>query len=530
MTEQAELRISARSSPTARARAQWRGNWLSLVTKLTIGRVLIVTLIAAAFAVATREVVETDMGWHLKTGQLIVETGHVPQNDLYSFSARGERWIPHEWLTEVIAYLLYRAGGFGAIALAFAVVMIGPIPFVLRLLARRGVTGPGAVMLTALGVTCASALWGARAHVISVLFATIFYFVLERWWARPSRLVYFLPAMMVLWVNLHGGFPIGNLLIGLYLAAAVAERLGLVVGDRRRPLRQLVIALALSMVAGGVSPHGFAALVLPFEVLTSSIQRTYVVDWFSPNFHEMRFLPLLVLLLLPVILVGIGSYRLALTDALILVVFAALSLQSNRHSTYYAFLCLPAIGAAGCAATAALRQAPLWQWLAARQSQTTQREVGGLVPVALNWLLILIVLVVLTPRIASVMSSAANAEAQARFFPVAAVSYLRSQGFDGRLFNAHGWGGYLIWIGYPSNGVFFDSRGDLYDAVGLSPDYLRVHFGRSGWQEVLDRFAIDAVLMPPSTGAAAVLSVARSEWRQVYADDVAVIFVRQRSP
>ena len=54
----------------------------------------------------------SDFWWLLATGRYIVQTGHLPTQDVFTYTQAGHPWIAHEWLWEVIAYEVYRAGGY----------------------------------------------------------------------------------------------------------------------------------------------------------------------------------------------------------------------------------------------------------------------------------------------------------------------------------------------------------------------------------------------------------------------------------
>jgi hypothetical protein len=108
-------------------------------------------------------------------------------------------------------------------------------------------------------------------------------------------------------------------------------------------------------------------------------------------------------------------------------------------------------------------------------------------------------------------------------FPVAAVDFLEESGLDeSNIYNHYEWGGYLIWRRIP---VFIDGRTELYgNEFFLS--YLQAFEARQNWQEPLDAYEVDTVVMPRNSALATVLTVS-SDWEVVYLDDQARIFQRQ---
>jgi hypothetical protein len=108
--------------------------------------------------------------------------------------------------------------------------------------------------------------------------------------------------------------------------------------------------------------------------------------------------------------------------------------------------------------------------------------------------------------------------------PVAAVEFIRSHSLQGNMLNEYVWGGYLIWA-LPENKVFIDGRTDIYDWTGVLAEYLRWYTIREDPRLLLDRYRIDFCLLNRAAPQARVLPLL-PEWKQVYQDDLAVIFER----
>jgi hypothetical protein len=122
----------------------------------------------------------------------------------------------------------------------------------------------------------------------------------------------------------------------------------------------------------------------------------------------------------------------------------------------------------------------------------------------------------------------ANTDLQRRVnanFPVGAVQYLREHPAPSPMFNTYGFGGYLIWSDYK---VFVDGRADPYERGGSLSDYFHIAWLKPGALSVLRAYGIQSCLLDRREPLATVLS-ALPDWRQVYADDVAVLFVRRNT-
>ena len=138
----------------------------------------------------------------------------------------------------------------------------------------------------------------------------------------------------------------------------------------------------------------------------------------------------------------------------------------------------------------------------------------------LNW--VVLVVAVLGALMWTANTIILNDEEVAMVYPVTAVDYLEESGLaEQRGYNSYNWGGYLIWRGVK---VFVDGRADVYGDDFLFY-YRRTFELREDWQEPLDAFAVDYVLMERDSPLSIML-LYNDGWQEAYADEMARIFVR----
>ena len=92
------------------------------ILKLSADRFFGGILLFGLLAMTARNAVDPDLWWHLRTGQWIVDTGHVPHTDPFSFTRAGHAWVSHEWLSEVVFYELWKHGGPAALIVFSAII------------------------------------------------------------------------------------------------------------------------------------------------------------------------------------------------------------------------------------------------------------------------------------------------------------------------------------------------------------------------------------------------------------------------
>lgn len=474
---------------------------------MTPRRLFTAILFVALFVMATREIADPDFWWHLRTGQFIVDTGSIPHGDIFSYTNAGQPWITHEWLSEVIIHGLYRLGSFPLLILAFS----GVITFAFTLAYIRCDGKPYVAALAILLAALATApTWGVRPQMLSLLLMSVYLYVLER-----QKHVWLLVPLMILWVNLHSGYALGLMLVGAYLLGGVVEHLP----DLRAqlnlgsPLGRLALVLALCAAAVLINPNGASMYIYPFETLTSHAMQAYIQEWFSPDFHSMEWQPFAWLLVVTFGAVGLSRKRVGVAQTLLLMVLAYAGLRSARNIPLYAIAAGPVLAD------------HLWALVAAHGAAGVLSPSGRVTRgmSVLNWGVMAVIVAAGLVRIGTVL---ANQGAVERIkFPVAAVDFLQKQGSKTPLYNAYGWGGYLIWRLYPDQPVFIDGRADVYGDAFIE-EFLGAYRGGAGWSAPLDRYHVQRVLVEPDAPIAAHLAQ-DATWTKTYADPQAVIFERR---
>ncbi len=451
---------------------------------------------------------DPDYWWHARTGQFIAETGTIPRVDDYSFTVRGQPWVSHEWLSDLLIFHVAQLFGYVGVAALFGVVVLATIALV-RLTCHHHGAGPVVAVFT-----CGWALLlmqpsvNARPQMFTMLLLALFVWLLVRYQAGDHRALWPLPLLMALWVNLHGGYLIGLVFLGL-ACGGVGLRWLL---DRRNPAPWALAATTLlAFGASLLTPHGLDALRYPLTYVgreNASLQ--FVAEWRSPDFHQALFFPFAASLLLALAL-GLGG-RLGPTATFWGLTVAFMGLQSVRHIPLYAIVATPLIAARLGAALAA---APA---VRARTRELARFGVG--------------VLAVVLPLLLLAGNLAVSAERgwqvgrapSAAGYPAAGVAYLRTATTGERLFNEYRWGGYLIAELYPERRVFIDGRADPFGDA-LVTRYRDTLLARPGWAQNLDAWQIDLILVDKEGPLALALRDATG-WREVLVGPVERLFVR----
>jgi hypothetical protein len=470
-------------------------------------------------AMTARNAVDPDLWWHLRTGQWIVETGHVPHTDPFSFTRTGHAWVSHEWLSDVVFYELWKHTG-AAVLIVFSAIITtaGFMLLYLRCLTYGG-KRHWAAAATALGALAAAPCWGVRPQMFTFTLASLLLWLVESGEDRP-RLLLWIPPLFLLWLNLHAGFALGPVLLLAYGAGLMVET---AVGDtpwqHARPvvLRVLLVLLAC-LVLVPLNPSGAQLYRYPFDTLRSPEMRSLIVEWHSPNFHEGFYRPFLLVWLLVLSALATRSCASGAQPRrhtggrvmLPLLVTGFAALDAVRHIPIFVLLAIPVLTAALPVASAS---SPVRRW---------RPDSSRLRPLFNGAVVVLIAVFALARWVSLAHTQDAH---EAEQFPEKAVEFLRVGNYPPKLFVYYDWGGYAIWKLYPEYRVFVDGRADLYGDDLLRQFQTAVNL-RTGWQDVLDRWGLEAVLVPPSCALAQALLL-DPEWHVAFSDSQAVILLRK---
>ena len=165
---------------------------------------------------------QTDFWHHLARGRVMVEQGALVNHDLFTFTVPGKEFQDANWLTQLLYYVLFRAGGFPLVQMVNGLILALTMALLAWLCwyrSRSWILAAGMGAITVIG------LWQLlliRPQTFSFFLFVLLYIVLEL--AQQHRgLLIVAPLLLALWVNMHGAFPIGLVLIGCYFLAALWE-------------------------------------------------------------------------------------------------------------------------------------------------------------------------------------------------------------------------------------------------------------------------------------------------------------------
>ena len=448
-------------------------------------------LVLGLFAPSTLN--DGDTWWHVKVGEWILAHGQAPGIDLWSATRAGQPWTAHEWFSEAVMALAYRAGGWpGVVAICAAA--FGAAVWILGRTLARSLEGTALAVVLLLGMSLMTPSLLARPHMLALPLVALWSAELVRAREAGRTPSLWLAPLMTLWANLHGGWAFGLALAGPFglealFTAEPSKRLSVF-------LRWAVFGV-VCLAAAAVTPFGVEGVLLPVKLLGMK-NLGGIGEWRPASFGQIE--PLEVVLL---VLIGFAMTRpikLAPAMTALLVILVHLSLSQGRHQMLLGMvgpmiLAGPIAGALG-----------------------TPGEVGlksRLTPA----IAVLAALVLLGLRLVTPLPRTDS--------PVSPISALAAVPADVRsqpVLNQYGFGGYLIWSDIKP---FIDSRAELYKDEGLGQYADLTDGDAKALDDLLASRKIGWTIFAPEERINALLD-AKPDWRRLYADRFAVVHVRRR--
>jgi hypothetical protein len=499
---------------------------------LTTRRLAALIFFIGLFAMAARVAVDSDTFWHLRAGTWMLDNGRLLNFDVFSHTRAGAEWINHSWLSEIPMALLYRLFGFGGLNLATALIVWLTFFVVYH-------SGSGGSYLRAfiivLAATASAVYWSARPQIVSMLLTAVFGYILIQFRQHEVNRLWLLPLLMLLWVNLHGGFAIGFILLGVTFVGELIHWVMARAAPWGRADTQVWATTqvrattqgrpywlgatgALCVIAVLFNPYGPQMLLYPFRTISIGVLQNYIQEWQSPNFHAREAQVFILLWVLTFGAVGVSRLRLSATDFLLFAIFSALALLAARNIAVFAVVAAPILMRHADAALAELQAR--FPKLKIAGSETTPPRRWRI----LNWILLGVVVAAAAVKIALPLNPATTLSAIAATSPVGAANYLKQSPTSGPMFNSYNFGGYLAWALYPDLPVYVDGRTDLYDDEFLT-EYLNVYTIGPGWEKTLAERGIKVVVTETASPLARALLMTPG-WSARYSDPLAIVFVK----
>jgi len=486
---------------------------------------------------------DDDVFWHLETGRYISENNVIPSHDVFGFITEGKEWIPFEWGWDVLSYRVFSLSGYAGISILRTLIFLAVFVLFIRMIFRLGLNITPAIFIFLLLCFGMMDRFAPKPQIMSYFFFAVLLFLLYgfKTYARNNlRRLYLLPAIFLVWCNMHMGVIAGIGILGVfyltellgYLKPGLTPKMGNPPLPKKDMLQLGIIMLASAAVLL-VNPHGYETYIYVYSHLNLKMLED-VFEWYSP-FNaafsgSMYFYFYLFFLVTSLAVIYISFRKKEFFTAFVLLVFALLSLSSSRYTIDLMLI---------ASFFLAIRVCLIVDY--GNSKKLNKMFNYSKIPVIILSS-VFIVLIVSLPG--NNLYSFLNYERTTGFgvderdYPVNAYGFIKENNIHNtgsRPFNSFGSGGFFIWE-FKGKKNFIDSR-NLED--GIYYNYKTINNKLPGFEKRLEENNFDYIIWDyaglinnSSELQSSIVSylINNSEtWKLIYWDDQSLVFVKNES-
>lgn len=493
-----------------------------------------------------------DTWWMLKSGQVIIESGKIPENDIFSYTASSPHipWLNHEWLAGIILFLLYSIGKFSVLYAFKSIVILATYSLMIYIAWKRtghNLTAAALAGIIMILISGGNLYFDIRAYLFTYVLLAVTLLVLDTAYDGEKPLwLYGLIPVTLIWVNTHGGYILVYILQVIFLLCAIAERMRKGIGEivlksiflagtgfaillKKTPDNSLQIVyyfLGFLFVTAGIlvviihlkgkNENGFGNQLKPDPGLIRhgliSLGISIICGLMNPYTYTIFLYPFTFLgdsfykrNLIEWIPPALMGRNMPLLLCAVLVLIASVIFSRKLRTTdfllisMFSYLTLTVVRHSVLYSIALLPViAVLFYGMGIYIGKFIPKippfikKTGKIAVLSLFiFVIVLSLFIFIIPGRHRVDYARLNMERD--LFPSAGVEFLKLNDIPGRMYNPYEWGGYFIWKIYPKYRVFIDGRANTVYTEQVYRESLSTMRGDPGWEYVMDKYNINFI-------------------------------------
>jgi len=501
------------------------------IFQINFGLVGIALVLILVFIYGLKQIYSPDIGFHLAAGEWMVNHGEIMKNDVFTYTQFGDKYIDLNWFYQIIIYSVFnnfKSHGlviFNAFLIAFS--------FLLLLSRIKTMMSPNYNLISFFMLVGIQALpMEIRPHVFSWVLLNLILYVLELYTFKKINRLYFLPIIMLFWINIHSLAILGLATISMFAV-------GSFLFNNYKVDKKLLVYLLISMAVFLINPYFIEGSLYPFQqftLITGGFEKKYITELQSPfTLADLKADGFLAYLINPTFWLQILS---AIT------IYASYKLIKLKE---YAglFICLGYLFILGLAVKnygyfffATMPYLLLcFQRLNVKENSTSKIKMESkrrvLNPLTKSYAICTISILLIVTTVTDGFSIIRKipyrfgASFDHQILPVDATSFLTEKNLKGRVLNHLDFGGYLD--KFYKAPIYIDGRLEVFGG-GVFEEYFRSRVEDNGIQNLITKYNPDIVIFPylKSTNWWTYF-IQNQEWRPVFVDGLAAIYVRKNS-
>ncbi len=489
---------------------------------LSTGLIIPILLLAiyALFLAQPINMVTADLGRHIKNGEIIFQNSGVLKTNLYSYTNPDFPTINHHWLSGVVFFWVWKTLGLSGVHGFFIILSLITLGIFYALAVKRS----NILTATLIGLLIIPILLERkeiRPEIFSYLFSGIYFWILLKVKSGEYKLnrLFILPALQIIWANLHIYFFMGPLLIVVFLAESFIKKSPLT--------KSFGLVFIAGVVATALTPFGLNSTLAPLTIFQNfgyhlvENQTVWFIEKILPNPNFFIFKVIFGVLILSFIFRARRKPRVVWTDLLLGLALATAGWFAIRNFAVFGLFALPIISgniAAGLSRTGA--------------SGLPNKNLDSLKnKLAVIGFLVVVLLAVLSGELRVIYPYSRDFYLGDEKLNSNAVEFFKKENLKGPIFNNYDIGGYLIFHLWPRERVFVDNRPEAYPADFFTKTYIPMQENKKIWDEQSSIYKFNAIIFSyrdytPWGQAFFARILQDPEWITVFADSRIIILLK----
>jgi len=485
-----------------------------------------------------------DLGRHLRLGEMIITGGESRKCALYlnclTYTYPDYPFINHHWGSEVIFYLIHKAGGFPALIIFKAIVLGLAFSITLfhSLEINKGqafLKRPGliwlavAISLVFFSIQMMSDRLTSRPEIFGYLFFSLVFFILSRSNVKCYITFYILPVIMLLWVNLHISFIFGLVLIWVWAGYKILNTEFRILNKKSSSAIQnsvfriqywkFLAIPAISTIVTIINPSDLRGAMMPLSILKDygyTIVENMTPFFLSAFKPQPEYWIYSIFLIATIVLFLFSSAKKNPFYLLTFLTFSLFPLVAVRHLPFFALIMPPILTRLISEKFILRRKTPLrWTKL----------------PIIVSCSLLIMALTNPVPftyaKIPPENLTTDHPHSQA-------IEFVKRNNLQGPMWNNYDIGSFLEWA-IPEHKTFVDGRPEAFPVGFFRQVYIPMQENKDVWNRITADYDVQWIFVTltdstPWFNKWWQMIQNHPDWKIIYQDDSSIIAVDNRGP
>lgn len=474
---------------------------------------ILLLLFVFSFLFKTDDSFNQDLGRHIKLGEIIWQTKSVPKTNLFSYTYPDFPFINTHWLFEVLTFFMNQTVGLQTFLVAKIIIFLISVYLILKLVPQKTST-----LLLPVGFIFLHVLrerTELRPEIFSFFFTVSTYYILERYIRGPTKLIFFLPVIQLLWINTHIYFFVGLVVQAIFLVHFGYQYLRFRLETVK--LKMLGVVFLLSALVSLINPYGLTTILYPLNVTKNygytivENQTMFLLESISFRDHNFLFVKISLAIIILSLVVAFFKRRFEVKNILLAGFGAILALLNVRSFPYLVFLSLPAT---------------LQNFGPVKRGNTTK-----ILIIVFSGILLLESYFYLNGDYYRERDEDNRVGLSLEESGKKTLDFVINQDLPAPIYNNFDIGSYIIYRGYPKYRVFVDGRPEAYPKEFFQDIYISSQYEPQRFKELDQKIGFKTIIFSITDqtpwGQAFLKSIVKNpEWKTAYIDDFMIVLVK----